>query len=204
MSKGHEADAPSDERLVELSQAGGDAGFAAFETLVDRYRDRAYRLALTLTKSEDDAEEVVQEAFLNVFRSLDAYRGHSAVATWIYRIVTNAALMRLRSKRRKPLPSIEDQAPGSVADDSGIWPPGNWGRTPAESLLDQELRQQLNQAIENLPETYRAVLFLRDVEGLSNAEVAEALGLTTPTVKARLHRARLSVRAFLERYFHEK
>lgn len=191
---------PSDRDLIETAQVGGKKGFAAFETLVARYRDRIYRLALGMTKSPSEAEEVVQEAFLNVYRNLDGFRGESTPSTWIYRITTNAALMRLRSKRRKPLLSIEDLEPPQKPRGS-IWPAGIWSRKPDEALLDQELRQQIERAINQLPEKYGIVLLLRDVEGLSNTEVAEMVGLTVPTVKARLHRARLVVRGEIERYF---
>lgn len=196
-------DPQQDRELILQAQAGGDLGFAAFEALVDRYRDRVYRLAFGMTKSESEAEEVVQDAFLNLFRNLDGFRGDSAPSTWIYRIASNSALMRLRTKRRKPLLSIEDQAPLS-APAQGIWPGGSWSRTPDNQVFDQELRAHIEAAIEELPKKHRIVLILRDVEGFSNAEVAEMLGLTVPTVKARLHRSRLFVRERLEKYFEEK
>lgn len=191
---------PSDRQLIETAQAGGQAGYAAFEQLVERYRDRVYRLAVGMTKSPTEAEEVVQDAFLSLFRNLGTFRGDSTPSTWIYRIATNAALMRLRTKRRKPLLSVEDIDPVQRPQGS-IWPAGAWSRRPEEVVLDRELRERIEQAITELPEKYSIVLLLRDVEGLSNSEVAEMIGLTIPTVKARLHRARIFVRNELERYF---
>ena len=189
----------SDSALMSAAQQGD---YEAFERLVERYRDRVFRLAYGMTKSQSDAEEVVQEAFLNLFKSLSRFRGDSAPGSWIYRIAANAALMRLRQQRRKPLLSIEDYQPNlrQVAKDS-IWPSGLWSRAPDKSVLSDELRHHIEAAVHKLPEKHRLVLLLRDVEGQSNAEVAEALSLTVATVKARLHRARMFVRAELERYF---
>ena len=109
--------------------------------------------------------------------------------------------MRLRTKRRKPLLSIEDLGATADLPAAGIWDPGSWSRKPDEQLLNQELHDKLQAAIEELPEKYRLVLLLRDVEGLDNQQTAESLGLTVATVKARLHRARLAVRSALDRYF---
>jgi len=189
----------SDGELIRAAQRGGDGGFAAFEILVARHRERVYRLALTLTKSESDAEEVVQEVFLNLFRSLAGFRAESKPSTWIYRIATNSALMHLRGKRRKPLLSIEDNDP--PLPERAIWPAGVWSRAPDDAYLDGELREKIHEAIDRLPEKYRIVLLLQDVEGMSSAEVAETVGATIPTVKARLHRSRLFVRRELRRYF---
>jgi RNA polymerase sigma-70 factor (ECF subfamily) len=190
----------SDLELITQAQSGGEAGFAAFEALVARYRERLYRLAFGMTKDANEAEEVVQDAFLSIYKNLDAFRGESTPSTWLYRVATNAALMRLRTKRRKPLPSLEDLDP-IEAPQTSIWPGGRWSLPPEELALKDELRQHLEQAIQELPEKYGIVLLLRDVEGLSTSEVAETVGLTVPTVKARLHRARLFVRQKLERYF---
>jgi RNA polymerase sigma-70 factor, ECF subfamily len=158
-----------------------------------------------MMKSSAEAEEVVQDTFLNVFRKLDSFRSDSAPGSWIYRIAANSALMRLRTKRRKPLLSIEDVPPGFENGGlKALWPVGDWTRQPEEKLLDKELLRHLEEAIERLPEKYRLVLLLRDVEGLNNEEVAEALGVTLPTVKARLHRSRMFVRGELDDYFKEK
>ena len=191
--------AASDIDLFAAAQAGD---YGAFEAVVKRFHQRVYRLVYGLTKSVQDAEEVVQETFLNVFRGLPSFKNESAPGSWIYRIAVNAALMRLRSRKRKPLLSIEDKKPGlDSLDEAGVWPRSNWARRPDDGLLSKELVTHVADAIERLPEKYRLVLLLRDVEGQSNEEAAHALGLTLPTTKSRLHRARLFVRHELERYF---
>ena len=186
----------------ELTSRAASGDYRAFEDLVRLHHDRVYRLAWSMLGSASDAEEVVQDTFLQVFRSLPRFRGRSAFATWLYRIATNAALMKLRSRRRRPLVSVEDR-PGAWEAGGTRWiePPGVWSRTPAERLLDRELGAHIRAAIDKLPEQHRTVLLLRDVEGLSTQDVADVLGLTVPTVKTRLHRARLFLRDELERYF---
>lgn len=190
---------PPDAELLDAARAGD---YSAFETLVHRYRDRVYRLALGMMHDADEAEEVAQETFLNIFRGLRRFRGESSVGSWVYRVAANACLMRLRGRRRKPLLSIDDTLPG-FADTGGatLTPPGDWARQPDDKLLSSELGKHIDSAIAELPEKYRMVLLLRDVEGLSNEEVADTLGLTVPTVKSRLHRSRLFVRERLEAYF---
>jgi len=187
---------------LQLMQAAQSGDYPAFEELVRRFHDRVYRLAFGMTKSEQDAEEVVQDTFLNAFRSLQSFRHDSAPGSWIFRIAANGALMKLRTKRRKPLLSIEDMpSPSDDRRKRAIWPVGEWSRQPEEKLLSRELAGHIEDAIERLPEKYRLVLLLRDVEGLNNEQVADALGLTLPTVKARLHRSRLFIRDELDRYF---
>jgi RNA polymerase sigma-70 factor (ECF subfamily) len=194
--------ASSDAALFAAAQAGD---FASFEAVVGRYHERVYRLALGMMHNGSDAEEVVQDTFLNVFRALGGFKNESSPGTWIYRVAVNAALMRLRQKRRKPLLSIEDQeANVGLPGVSPLWAVGEWARQPEERLLSKELAERIEQAIERLPEKYKLVLLLRDVEGQSNEEVAHTLGLTVPTVKSRLHRSRLFVRQALETYFKRK
>ena len=201
----------SDEQLV---RGAADGNYEAFEQLVSRYHHRIYRLAIAMTQNGLDAEEIAQETFLSVFRHLKDFRHRSAVSTWIWRIATNAALMRLRSRRRKPQVSLEERGQSSdlLMSDAGrlaeVSLAGlaqgsqkSWAKSGDEHMLTQELRQHLTMAIAELPEKYRMILLLRDVEGYGNDDVAEALGLTVPTVKARLHRARLFVRQYLEAYF---
>ena len=201
-TNGHQAGI-SDLQLFAAAQ-GGD--YAAFEAIVARYHERVYRLVHVMTKSDTDAEEVVQETFLSIFRNLSSFKGESAPGSWIYRVAVNTALMRLRTRRRKPLLSIEDQPPGFEGEEGGggLWPSGDWARQPDDKLLSRELGVRIEAAIAKLPEKYRLVLLLRDVEGQSNDEVAQTLGLTVPTVKARLHRSRLFVRHELDLYFNNK
>lgn len=188
----------TDEALVAALQSGN---YEAFEILVRRYQDKVFRLAYDFTRNPSDAEEIAQETFLSVFTHLGSFRFQSTPASWIYRITANHALMRLRARRRRPELSIEDR-PTSWKDEGRVWvvPPGDWGQAPDEHLLTAELREHLAAAIEKLPESYRVVLLMRDVEGLSNEEVAATLGTTVATIKNRLHRSRLFVREELDRY----
>jgi RNA polymerase sigma-70 factor (ECF subfamily) len=196
---------PSANSDSDLLEAARDGDYAAFEKLVRRFRDRVYRLARGMTADDAEAEEVVQDTFLSIFRRLAAFRGDSTVSSWIYRVAANAALMRLRRQRRKPHLSLEDTRPDFTDDGTRyIEEPGEWARQPDEQLLDRELGKRIETAIGELPEKYRLVLLLRDVEGLSNEEAANTLGVTVPTVKSRLHRSRLFVRDELETYFRKK
>ena len=191
---------------VQLMEHAAQGNYAAFEELARRYHERVYRLAFGMTKSSSDAEEVVQETFLNVFRHLGSFKRESAPGSWIYRIAVNAALMRLRTRRRKPLLSLDD--PGTPNGNAGahepFWSASGWARQPDDALISSELGAQVEEAMDKLPEKYRLVLLLRDVEGHSNEDVAHSLGLTVPTVKSRLHRARLFMRQELELYFQRK
>ena len=143
-------------------------------------------------KDPHEAEEVLQETFISAFKALPRFEGRSQLSTWLYRIGYNAALMRLR-KRRLPTESLDEP----VTTEEGDMLPRelvDWGSIPDELLLNQELRTVLDAALETLPESLRTVFVLRDIEGLSTAEAAEALGLTETNAKVRLHRARLALR----------
>ncbi len=189
---------------LELFEAAKANDYRAFEEIVRRYHDRVYRLAFGMTKSAPEAQEVVQDTFLSLFKSLSSFRADSAPSSWIFRIAANSALMRLRTKRRKPLLSLEDLPENGPGErEQGLWPAGDWSRQPEDKLLSRELAEHLWAAIAQLPEKYRLVLLLREVQGFNNEQIAETLGLTVPTVKARLHRSRLFVRDQLDRYFRE-
>lgn len=168
-----------------------------------RYGTRVYRLAYGITRSEADAEEVVQDVFLSLFRKIDSFEGRAALGSWIYRVTANAALIKHRGKRFEREVSLEEQLPTFLDDGhragDRAWVLADWSRTPEEELLTAETRAVLNRAIEALPDHYRAVLVLRDVEGLANEEVAEALDESVATVKSRLHRARMALREELTR-----
>jgi len=188
------ATADTDEELVRKAQGGDERAFGG---LVSRYETKVYSLALKMIRNPEDAEDVLQDTFLRAYRGIKSFRGHSTFSTWIYRITANSALMRLRRKQL-PIVSIEDaeerDAPVNIAD----WAPG-----PVEQLLSRETQQVMGQAIEELPPEFRQVFVLRDIEELSNAEVAEILELSVAAVKSRLHRARLKVRDRLAGYFSE-
>ena len=167
----------------------------AAECLATTYGDRAYRLAVRITGNEEDAEEVVQDAFWTVVRKIETFRGESAFGSWLYRIVANAAYQKLRGRAgRRQEVSLDEALP--VFDERGchVAPVADWSSRVADPAIQAELRMALTAAIGELPPTYRAVLVLRDVEGRSNAEIAQTLGLNLAVVKTRVHRARLFLR----------
>jgi RNA polymerase sigma-70 factor (ECF subfamily) len=187
-------------RLLERLRAG-DA--AALETLMAEYGARVYRLAYGITRSQEDAEEVAQDVFLTIARKSASFEGRSAIGSWIYRVTTNAALNKRRGKRREVETPLEEHLPTFKPDGhregERSFLLADWSQDPERTLLSGEARDVLQRAIDGLPERYRAVLVLRDVEELSNEEVAELVGDSLASVKSRLHRARMALREQLTR-----
>jgi len=178
--------------LIEALRLG-DPG--APERLITTYGDRAYRLAIRITGNRQDAEEVVQDALWAVVRKIDTFRGDAAFGSWLYRIVANAAYQNLRGRqRRRGELSLDEVLP--VFDERGrhVAPMADWLPRVDDPAIQAELRVALTSAIDELPAAYRTVLVLRDVEGLSLVEIGEALSLSVPNVKTRVHRARLFLR----------
>jgi RNA polymerase sigma-70 factor, ECF subfamily len=165
----------------------GTPELVAFEQLVAEYGDRVYGIALRVTGSPSDAEEVMQEAFLQAFRSWSTYRGEAAPTTWLYRIAVNAALMRVRARRQVELLSEQPESLDVV----------DWSADAEQAVLRGELQQQVEAGLVRLPEDLRVTLILRDVEGLSTSETAGTLEITEAAVKSRLHRARALLRQYL-------
>jgi RNA polymerase sigma-70 factor (ECF subfamily) len=190
---------PSDDELVARAR---HQDFAAFEELLARYEDKVFRLALRIVRNETDAKEILQETFVSIWRKLDTFKGDSQFGSWVYRIATNAALMRLRAQRRHPEVSTEE-LPIGYLDNYGQPPPSgeNWSKRPDDQLQSSELRDHIQKAVDALPDIYRTVFVIRDVEGLSTEETAEVLGISIPTVKTRLHRARIALRDVIGGYF---
>lgn len=190
----------SDRALVERLQSR-DPG--AVTMLIDTYGSKVYQLALRVSRNHHDAEEILQDVFLTVYRKIDSFRGEAAFSSWIYRITMNSSLSRQRGAQQTLLTASLDELPPGRFNESGtiIGPVKDWSRTGEEQLLDSEAREQIDRAIAELPAAYRAVIMLRDVEGLSNEEVASILEVSVPTVKSRLHRARLALREKLAAYF---
>ncbi len=182
--------------LVQLAQHGDNHAFAQ---LVTNYESRVYNLARRMMRDPQDAEDVLQETFISVYRHLDDFHGDASFSTWLYRIATNASLMKLRS--RKPPALSLDEPMESEQDEFMPREIVAWDVTPEEALLNSETRAQMQVAMNTLPETLRAVFVLRDVEGLSVQETADVLGISVPNVKTRLHRARLALRDQLAAYF---
>jgi RNA polymerase sigma-70 factor, ECF subfamily len=193
---------------VELVRRAQNGDGSAFAELVSRHQRQLYRLALRMTGSEADAQEVLQEAFLNAYQKLPNFRGEAQFSSWLYRIAANSALMRLRRKRRAPDAladqPLELQGPRFSAEGYLDPPPrSDWSQRADEKMMDRELGSAIDQAVASLPEDYRTVFLLKDVDGLSNEDIAAALELTVPAVKSRLHRARLSLREKLGDFFGE-
>ena len=177
----------------------------ALEALAERYGSKIYRLAFGVTRNQADAEEVLQDVLLTLARKGGSFEGRSALGSWIYRITTNAALNKRRGKRLELETPLEDLLPTFKADGhragDRAFVLADWSQNPEEELLSGERRRVLERAIDSLPDHYRAVLILRDVEGLSNESVAEVLGESVPSVKSRLHRARMVLREQLTQAF---
>lgn len=191
----------ADQVLVAKAQAGD---FRAFEDLVNRYEGKVYRLAMRMLRNQQDAEDALQETFLQVYRGLKNFEGRSSFSTWLFRLATNVCLMKIRHKGIEPpqLLPLEEYLP---QHEEGQHPPlQDWPDLPDEILLNKESREKMMEALEKLPPEYRAVFVLRDLEGLSNAQTAEAIGISVPAVKSRLHRARLALRGLLAAYFEKK
>jgi RNA polymerase sigma-70 factor (ECF subfamily) len=162
----------------------------AFEAMVRVYGGRLLAVARRLTRIDEDAQDVVQSAYLNAFRALPDFAGTAQLSTWLHRIVVNTALMKLRSRRRKPEESIEDLLPAFREDGHHVEQVTEWS-APADRLLErEETRAVVRACIDELPDSYRVVLILRDIEELSTQETAERLAMTPTAVKVRLHRAR--------------
>ncbi len=174
----------------------------AFEKLVKQYDRQVFRIAQHITQNREDAEDVVQDAFLKAYQKLDQFQGNSKFYTWLVRIAVNESLMRLRKRRTGRMVSIDDDVEteeGSIPRDIA-----DWGPDPEQQYGQSELADILRKTIQGLPPGFRTVFALRDVEGLSTEETADALGLSIPAVKSRLLRARLQLRERLNRYFQKK
>jgi RNA polymerase sigma-70 factor (ECF subfamily) len=181
--------------LVAAAQAGD---ISAFETLVSRYERKIFRLAQNITQNREDAEDVMQEAFLKAYEHLSGFQGNSRFYTWLVRIAVNQALMKLR-KRRPNQVSIDEEV--NTGEDLIPREIEDWGPSPEDRYKQTEMSDILSSTIADLDPPFRIVFQLRDIEELSTEETAEALGLSVPAVKSRLLRARLKLRQKLDRYF---
>ena len=172
----------------------------AAEKLVERFGDRVYRLAMRITGSNEDAEEAAQDALWTVARKIGMFKGESAFGSWIYRITANAAYQKLRTRRQKSAEIAMDDVLPSLDDERHFEPMDDWSNRVDERALQGELRGVLQEAIDGLPDEYRTALVMHDVEGMSNPDIAETLGISLPAVKSRIHRSRLYVRKRLSDY----
>jgi RNA polymerase sigma-70 factor (ECF subfamily) len=203
---------PVPERPVPADGPDGDAAlvararlgdYSAFEALVRRHQRRVYAVAFGLVKNEAEAEEVVQETFLSAFEHLSSFRGDSKLSTWLYRVASNHALMKLRKKRPAPqgdLVDLEPQLSRAAMLTDGTSPfdaLSLWARRPDEAVAAQEVQTALEDALEELPPEDRALLLLRSLDDMSHEALAEAFETTVAAVKSRLHRTRLFLRSLL-------
>lgn len=190
--------AQDEAELLAALRAGDDA---AFETLVRRHGGRMLAVARRLLADEGDAQDAVQEAFLSAFKSLATFDGRAQIGTWLHRITVNAALMKLRTKKRHPETPIDDLLPTFKADGHQAAPTGRWTESAGAAAERSEAQTVIRQQIEKLPESYRTVLLLRDIEEFDTETVAQMLDVSISTVKVRLHRARQALRTLLDPLF---
>ena len=184
-----------DTALVSGLRANDDR---AFETLVRRYMARLLSVARRFLKNEADARDAVQDAFISAFRNIDQFQSGSKLSTWLHRIVVNAALMKLRTRRRHPEEGIDELLPRFQPDGHQVVDSIDWSLSAEDLVSREETREIVRRAIDQLPETYRVVLLMRDIEEMSTEENARALGITNAAVKVRLHRARQALRTLLD------
>ena len=189
----------AEQSLLRQLRAGDAAGF---ESIVRSYGGRMLAVARRILRNDSDAQDAVQDALLSAFKAIDRFEGTSSLYTWLHRIVVTASLMKLRTRRRfaeeKPGESLETLLPSYVADGHRIAPGPVWTETGEAALARQETRELVRRSIDQLPETYRTILVLRDIEELDTAEVAKLLDMNPGAVKTRLHRARQALRTLLD------
>lgn len=190
-------DAASQE--LALVQAARSGDISAFDELVRRYERNVFRIAQHITQNREDAEDVVQDAFLKAYQNLKQFQGNSKFYTWLVRIAVNEALMKLRRRKSSKTVSMDQD----VETEEGTMPRevADWSPNPEQLYNQSELKDILGRTIQGLPASFRTVFVLRDVEGLSTEETAEMLDLSVPAVKSRLLRARLQLRERLNKYF---
>ena len=184
-----------DRQLIARLQAGDEA---AVQELAERYSPRIYQLAFRHMKNREDAEEVTQDVLMKVYRKIGAFRGDSALSSWIYRITFNTSMSRLRNTRLARAADAELDRAMAIQESSEERrtppQPADWTHLPDEELLRAQLRHAVNEAIAELPEIYRAPVVLRDIQGLTTEEASSRLKLKDQTLKSRLHRGRLMLR----------
>jgi RNA polymerase sigma-70 factor (ECF subfamily) len=188
----------TDVEVVNQFKAGDTL---AFEEIISRYESKVMSLALRFTRNQEDAEEVMQDVFTTVYRKIDGFRGQSAFSSWLYRIVVNAAFMKLRKRKQSQTVSMDDLSPAIkqyCMDRDTL--SGSYSQNIA---ISHEMQAVIQNAVNRLPDQYRAVFVLRDVDGLSNQETGEILNLSIPAVKSRLHRSRIMLRKKLQRYYED-
>ncbi len=193
-------DKEHEEQLVREFQAGN---LEVFEEIASIFQRQIYSLAFNLTRNQMDAEDVAQDVLLTLYRKIHTFQGKSAFSSWVYRITLNASYMKLRSKKKDKFVPIEETFP--AFNNSGYHQEKikDWSESADSLTFSNETRENIGNAVEQLPEKEKVVFILRDVDGLSTEKVGEILDLSIPAVKSRLHRARLFLRKKLSNYFEE-
>lgn len=197
-TEGQELSDRGDGELLTRVRAGDES---ACEALVQLHSARMLPVARRFLRSEEDSADAVQDAFLSAFRALDTFEGNSALGTWLHRIVVNTCLMKLRARSRSRVVPIDDLLPTSDETGHHVRPVRPWEEHPSAQLAQTETRAQVRACIDQLPQPYRTVLLLRDIEELDTEQTARQLGISPGAVKTRLHRARQALRTLLEPIF---
>jgi len=184
----------SEQQLVERAKNGDTK---AFEELMKRTQTNIYNLGLRLLGNKEDAADLMQETYIKAYENLNRFEGRSSFSTWLYRIATNNALMKLRKEKKKKV-SIDELK--KIGDKSYRIEISDWSENPSSYFKSAELKEVLQKAIDSLPPKYKSVFILHDIEGLSLAEVAQILSLSVPAVKTRVHRSRMYLREKISEY----
>jgi len=188
---------------AELLKALREGREEAFETLVRAHSGRMLSVCRRILRNDEEAKDAVQEAFVSAFRGLSSFEGASLLGTWLHRIAVNASLMRLRSKKRRPEESIDELLPTFRDDGHARVEPRDFSPSALQLVESRETREFVRGCVDRLPEIYRVVLLLRDIEEMDTSEAAEVLGVSEGVVKVRLHRARHALRRLLGERFEE-
>jgi len=184
-------------KLVEQAKKGD---IKAFESLMKTTSGKIYNLGFRLLRNKEDAADIMQETYMAAYENLPKFKGNSSFSTWLYRIATNFALMKMRREKNKKVSVSElQETSGNLYDK--VLP--DWSESPVDHLKNQELKELLDKAINSLPPKYRSVFVLHDIEGLGIAEVADILSISGPAVKTRSHRSRMYLREKLSEYFRQ-
>lgn len=198
LKKIHDITQLDDQELVErFSKKSCELSFIE---LTERYKTKAYNLCMHLTKNKEDAEEVLQDVFATVYRKIDSFEGQSKFSSWLFRITVNAAYMKLRKRKQDRTVSWEDMLPtisNQALNDNA------YGARTDDFAINNQIRVALQDALLKIPEEYRAVFILRDIDGLPNKDVGEILNLSIPAVKSRLHRSRTMLKKRLKRFYED-
>ncbi len=184
-------------KLVERAKKGD---VRAFEDLMKTTSGKIYNLGLRLMRNKEDASDILQETYMSAYENLPKFKGNSSFSTWLYRIATNFALMKMRKEKNKKVSVSELQETSGNLYDKAL---PDWSDSPVDHLKNQELKEVLGKAIDSLPAKYRSVFVLHDIEGMGIAEVADILSISGPAVKTRSHRSRMYLREKLSEYFRQ-